>query len=277
MGIVLGTFIKRTILAPFQSKSVSSYIYLCLFGGKTLQFYTSRPGIRTLTRHIRALRFLFDAYPFSTNTFKSIHPDIRSYIVVIADTLLVIIPSAAVAREYESIWYVDSFSMSESPAILCTLIPHPSLTMAPSTWICRECTLKDDGNEPGPCLMCQAPHPKRMAVASVPAAAAAPPDNNDAKDNNSDDDDNDNNDHVDLPRAERLVIDIVGIASGLSSSRLAMARTTTITTTTTTPAKTMMAVVVAVLMGHWAAEEAEGGGNGRRILCLNFNRILGGG
>jgi hypothetical protein len=108
------------------------------------------------------------------------------------------------------------------PEILCMLILRPSLAMAPSTWICRECTLKDDGNKPGPCLMCQGPHPKRRAVASVPAAAAAPPDDNYAKDNNNNDDD-DNNNNVDLPcdnidvvfpPEERLVIDIVGIASG---------------------------------------------------------------
>ena len=55
-------------------------------------------------------------------------------------------------------------------------------------------------------------HPKRRAVASVPAPAAALPDNNDAKDNNNDNCDNDNN-NVDLPHAEGLVIDIVGIAA----------------------------------------------------------------
>ena len=43
----------------------------------------------------------------------SIHPGVRRYIVMITDTLLVIIPPAAVAREYESIWYADSFSMSD--------------------------------------------------------------------------------------------------------------------------------------------------------------------
>ena len=112
--IVSGTFIKRTILTLFQSMSVSSYIYLCLLGGKTLQFSTSRPGIRTLACCLRALGFLVNVYPFLTNTFKSIHPNVRRYIVVIADTLLVIIPPAAVAREYKSIWYADSFSMSDS-------------------------------------------------------------------------------------------------------------------------------------------------------------------
>ena len=89
--------------------------------------------------------------------------------------------------------------------------------MAPSTWICRECTLKDDGNKQGPCLICQAPHPKHNTVASVPAAAVAPPNDNDAKDNNNDNDDDNNNDNVDLPRDDnkmklprpgRLVIDI---------------------------------------------------------------------
>ncbi len=48
------------------------------------------------------------------------------------------------------------------PAILCTSIPCPSLTMAPSTWIFRECTLKDDGNKQGPCLICQ--HQKQHHV-----------------------------------------------------------------------------------------------------------------
>ncbi len=41
-------------------------------------------------------------------------PNVQRYIVVIADTLLVIIPPAAVAREYECIWYAGSFSMSNS-------------------------------------------------------------------------------------------------------------------------------------------------------------------
>jgi hypothetical protein len=70
--------------------------------------------------------------------------------------------------------------------------------------------------------MCQAPHPKRRAVASVPAAAVVPSDDNNAKaDNNDNDDDNDNyvdlprdDNDVDLLREERLVIDIVEIASG---------------------------------------------------------------
>ena len=89
---------------------------------------------------------------------------------------------------------------STLPAILCTSIPHPSLAMAPFTWICHECTLKNDGNKPGPCLMYQAPHPKHRVVASVPAPDAAPPDDDNAKDDNDDDDD-DNNNHVDLTRA----------------------------------------------------------------------------
>ena len=112
--IVSGTFIKRTILTPFQSRSVSGYIYLCLLGDKTLQFSTSRPGICMLAHHLRALGFLVNVYPFPTNTFKSIHPNVWCYIVVITDTLLVIIPPAAVAREYESIWYAGSFSTSDS-------------------------------------------------------------------------------------------------------------------------------------------------------------------
>ena len=112
--IVSGTFIKRTILTLFQSMSVSSYIYLCLLGGKTLQFSTSRPGIRTLACCLWALGFLVNVYPFPTNTFESIHPNIWHYIVVIEDTLIIIIPPAAVAREYKSFWYANSFSTSDS-------------------------------------------------------------------------------------------------------------------------------------------------------------------
>ena len=112
--IVSGTFIKRTTLTPFQSRSVSGYIYLCLLGGKTLKFSTSRPGIRTLARHLRSLGLLVNFYPFPTNTLESIHPNIWRYIVLIADTLIISIPHAAVAREYESIWYANSFSSSNS-------------------------------------------------------------------------------------------------------------------------------------------------------------------
>ena len=62
-----------------------------------------------------------------------------------------------------------------------------------------------------------------MAVVSMPAAAAALPDDNDAKNDNNNDDNNNGNNNVDLPcddnkvelpHPERLVIDIVGIASG---------------------------------------------------------------
>ncbi len=88
--------------------------------------------------------------------------------------------------------------------------------------------------------MCQAPHPKRRAVAYVPAPCAAPP--NDEDNNNNafskslsdevaslsspcvvppNDDNNDDNDafsksvsDVDSPCAEGLVIDIAGIAAG---------------------------------------------------------------
>ena len=62
--------------------------------------------------------------------------------------------------------------------------------------------------------MCQAPHPKCRTVAFVPAAAEVPPYDDNAKDNNDGNDDDDNDDDVDLPRAEQLVIDIVGIALG---------------------------------------------------------------
>ncbi len=72
--------------------------------------------------------------------------------------------------------------------------------MAPSTWIYRECTLKDDGNKQGPCLICQVPHPKHRAVASMPAAAVVPPDDDYAKDQNNNNDDDNGNDDVDLQR-----------------------------------------------------------------------------
>jgi hypothetical protein len=90
--------------------------------------------------------------------------------------------------------------------------------------------------------MCQAPQPKRRAVASVPAPCAAPSnDDDDSNDDfsksmsnevtslpspcmappNDDDDDEDDDDafsksvsDVDSPRAEGLVIDIAGIAAG---------------------------------------------------------------
>jgi hypothetical protein len=111
--------------------------------------------------------------------------------------------------------------------------------MAPCAWICGECIFKDDGSKTGPCLMCQAPHPKRRAVAFVPAPCAAPPneddDNDDAfsksmsdevtslpspcaappnKDNNDNDAFSKSVSDVDLPRAEGLVIGIAGIAAG---------------------------------------------------------------
>jgi hypothetical protein len=41
-------------------------------------------------------------------------PNVWRYIIVIADTLLIIILPAAAAREYECIWYADSFSTSNS-------------------------------------------------------------------------------------------------------------------------------------------------------------------
>jgi hypothetical protein len=97
--------------------------------------------------------------------------------------------------------------------------------------------------------MCQAPQPKRRAVASVPALCAAPPNDDDdsddafsksmsdevtslpspctapPNDDNNDDDDDDNDDdkdnafsksmlNVDLPCAGGLVINIAGIAAG---------------------------------------------------------------
>ena len=41
------------------------------------------------------LGFSVNIYPFPTDTFESINPDVRRYIVKIADTLLVINPPAA--------------------------------------------------------------------------------------------------------------------------------------------------------------------------------------
>ena len=43
-------------------------------------------------------------------------------------------------------------------------------------WVCGDCSARNDGSEPGPCVLCDAPQPKRRAVAvdsSVPAASAA--------------------------------------------------------------------------------------------------------
>ena len=94
--------------------SVSGYIYLCLLGGKTHQFSTSRPGICMLACRLQARGFLVDVYPYPTNTFESIQPDIWRYIVMIVNTLLVIILPAAVTRKYEFIWYANSFYMSDS-------------------------------------------------------------------------------------------------------------------------------------------------------------------
>jgi hypothetical protein len=42
-------------------------------------------------------------------------------------------------------------------------------------WICRDCSARNNDSEPGPCVLCDAPHPKRKAVvvdSSVPAALA---------------------------------------------------------------------------------------------------------
>jgi hypothetical protein len=84
---------------------------------KTLWISTSWPGIRMLARRIRALGFSVDAFPFPTNTFESIHPNIRCYIVVITDNLLVIILPAAVAR------YANSFSTSNSSSDSLHVVP----------------------------------------------------------------------------------------------------------------------------------------------------------
>jgi hypothetical protein len=43
-------------------------------------------------------------------------------------------------------------------------------------WICRDCSARNDGSEPGPCVLCSAPHPKCKAVVanlSVPAVLVA--------------------------------------------------------------------------------------------------------
>ena len=41
-------------------------------------------------------------------------------------------------------------------------------------WICGQCTHKNEGSsEPGPCHLCQTPHPKRkVVVVSVPTSAS---------------------------------------------------------------------------------------------------------
>jgi hypothetical protein len=42
-------------------------------------------------------------------------------------------------------------------------------------WVCGDCSARNDGSEPGPCVLCDAPQPKRRAVAldsSVPAVSA---------------------------------------------------------------------------------------------------------
>jgi hypothetical protein len=44
-----------------------------------------------------------------------------------------------------------------------------------SVWVCGDCSARNDGSEPGPCVLCNAPQPKRRVVAvdsSVPAALA---------------------------------------------------------------------------------------------------------
>ena len=48
--------------------------------------------------------------------------------------------------------------------------------MAPSkiiVWICGDCSFRNEGNHPGPCLICNMPHPKRKAVVALAAPAAA--------------------------------------------------------------------------------------------------------
>ena len=43
-------------------------------------------------------------------------------------------------------------------------------------WICGDCSARNDGSEPGPCVLCNAPRPKRKAVvvnSSAPAASVA--------------------------------------------------------------------------------------------------------
>jgi hypothetical protein len=63
-----------------------------------------------------------------------------------------------------------------------TVLPNTQTTqnhMPPSkllVLICGDCSARNYGSEPGPCVLCDAPHPKRNAIVvdwSVPAASAA--------------------------------------------------------------------------------------------------------
>ena len=86
--IISGRFMPRRILT---SRGVTGCIY-CLQCSKTIQFPSSQPSIRTLLHCIQALGYLVNVYPVLTNVIQSIPPDIQSYVVKLADTLLVIIP-----------------------------------------------------------------------------------------------------------------------------------------------------------------------------------------
>ena len=40
-------------------------------------------------------------------------------------------------------------------------------------WICGDCSARNDGSEPGPCVLCEAPRPKLKAVVAGSSAPAA--------------------------------------------------------------------------------------------------------
>ncbi len=85
--IVDENFIERRIPTPYQLRSVSSYIYLVLLGGKTFRISNARPCIRTLARRIRAVGYLVDVSIFRTRNsacFEA-HPPLINIAVLPAD------------------------------------------------------------------------------------------------------------------------------------------------------------------------------------------------
>jgi hypothetical protein len=77
-------------------------------------------------------------------------------------------------------------------------------------WICGDCSARNDGSEPGPCVLCDVPRPKRKAVAvdsSAPAASAAVASSAPAKFAAK-------CGPVDATHPSGLVLDILGIAAG---------------------------------------------------------------
>ena len=77
---------------------------------------------------------------------------------------------------------IDIISFLASVLSPKTILPNTQSTqnhMPPSKLIvsiCGDCSARSDGSEPGPSVLCDAPHPKRKAIVvdwSVPAALAA--------------------------------------------------------------------------------------------------------